>query len=88
MLTFVIAIVAGVLSPRAVPFLKDRVADILPDGPDLSEAELQVFAFALLMVLVGLLAFLSDSGSPLGLALGGLLGRFGKRIADLIRSRT
>jgi hypothetical protein len=87
MFTFIIAALAGLATPFAEPHIKTALESLMLDDLRVDENEFRAFSFAIMMVLAAILAALGGGGSALGLAVGGLVGLFGKRIFDAIRSK-
>ncbi len=88
MFTFVVAAIAGLATPLAEPYIKTALESLMLDELKIVENEFRAFSFAIMLVLAAILAALGGGGSALGLALGGLVGLFGKRIFDALRSKS
>ncbi len=87
MFTFVIALLAGLATPFAEPHIKTALESLMLDDLKVGESEFRAFSFALMMLAAALLATLGGGGSALALAVGGLLGLFGKRLFDAIMKK-
>ncbi len=87
MFTFVIALIAGLATPFAEPHIKTALESLTLDDLKIEPGEFRTFAFAVMMVAAALLSALGG-GSAIALAVGGLLGLFGKRLFDAIRTKT
>lgn len=81
MFGFLIALVAGFLTPHAEAPLARPVAEALRDVIKLEDGEIRLLGFMIVMLITGLLCALFDTGSPLGVMLGGTLGYFGLRLS-------
>lgn len=68
------------MTPMLEGPLARPVARALSENMELSEGELRALSFMIAMILVGLLCAILNTGSPLGLAVGGTLGYFGGRL--------
>jgi hypothetical protein len=88
MFTFVIAFIAGLATPFAEPHIKTALESLTLDDLKIEPGEFRTFAFAVMMVAAALLSALGGGGSAIALAVGGLLGLFGKRLFDAIRTKT
>lgn len=86
MFGFFIALAAGFLTPHAEAPLARPVADALRHVIKLEEGETRLFSFIIVMLIAGLLCALFDTGSPLGVMLGGALGYFGLRLSAYAKS--
>lgn len=86
MLGFVVAVVAGFLTPAAEEALARPVERVLRPHILLEPGESRVLAFVLVMLLAGIAANLLDSGSPFWVILGGALGYFGTRLVAAARA--
>ena len=85
MLGFIFAVIAGALTPHAIGPLARPVAKAIADQIEVEENELPLLSFALLMVLAGIACAIFDTGSPAGLAVGGLVGYFATRLVALVK---
>ncbi len=82
MLGFIIAVVAGFLTPYAETPLARPVAAVMGDRVPLEAGELRVLAFIIVMLLAGVAANLLHSGSAFWIILGGAVGYFGTRLVS------
>jgi type IV secretory pathway TrbD component len=85
MLGFVVAVVAGFLTPAAEETLARPVERALREHILLDQGERRLLAFVLVMLLAGVAANLLNSGSPFWVILGGALGYFGTRLVAAAR---
>lgn len=88
MFGFVIAIIAGFVTPMIETPLARPVARALEGKINLENDELRLLAFMLALIIAGLICAVLHAGSPLSLALGGTLGYFGARIVEYVKSLT
>jgi hypothetical protein len=87
MLAFVLALIAGLATPFAEPHIKTALEKLMLDDLKVEPSEFRTLAYAVMMLGAALVAALGDSGSGIGIALGGLVGLFGKRIFDAVMNR-
>jgi len=87
MLGFIIAVVAGFLTPYAEAPLARPLARALEGRISLEPAEVRLIAFMLVMLLAGVAATLLASGSVFWVIFGGILGYFVIRIVTLLRDQ-
>jgi len=85
MLGFIVAVVAGFLTPYAESPLARPLARMLDSRIPLVASEVRLIAFMLVMLGAGATAVLLDSGSAFWVMVGGVLGYFGTRIVALLR---
>jgi hypothetical protein len=85
MLGFVIAVIAGFLTPYAEAPIARPLAGALERWITLEPGELRLVAFALMLLAAGLVSALLNSGSAFWLILGGTLGYFAMRIVAAVR---
>lgn len=93
MLSFILAVIAGYVTPMVEPTIKSVLDGFLPKSFELEASEGRMIAFAVMMLAVGLLALLFGGHiSAFALILGGLLGAFAMRIyaaiMELINNRS
>jgi hypothetical protein len=86
MLGFVLAVVAGWLTPAAEGAVARPLARALGPRIVVEEREMRAFAFVVVMLAAGLLAEIFDSGSAFWVILGGAVGFFGTRIVEVVRA--
>lgn len=85
MLGFVLAVVAGFLTPAAEDTLAKPVASALSSYILLEPGERRLLAFMLVMLIAGIAANLLDSGGPFWVILGGSVGYFATRLIAAAR---
>lgn len=81
MLGFLIAIVAGFLVPKADDSLSRPFAEAVRNVVKVEEREIRLTSFIIVMLLASVLCALLDTGSAMGVLLGGALGYFGPRLS-------
>lgn len=84
MIGFIVAIVAGFLTPQIQAALADPVAKAL-GFLSIEAAEKPVLGFMIAMLGCALIAAIFGSGSALGIAVGLCLGYFGTRLAAVVQ---
>lgn len=82
MLGFLISVAAGFATPALEGPVARPVARAIGTNIELKDGELRVLAFMLAMVIAAILCAVFSSGSPLGLAVGGMIGYFGTRLVQ------
>ena len=87
LMTLILGIAAGAGAPYAEPHVKEFLEGALKSDGGMTEVELRLFTFAILLVGAAVLAWLIGNGSGFALAVGGALGVFGPRIIDRIQKR-
>ena len=87
LVTLILGIAAGAGAPYVEPHVKDFLEGLLLSDGGMSEVELRMFSFTLLLVAAAILAWAFGNGSGFALAVGGALGVFGPRIIDRIQKR-
>ena len=87
MFTFIIAGIAGLATPYVEPQIKTALDSLTLDDLNIAEGEFRAFSFAIMMLAAAVVAAIGGGGSAIGLAAGGLLGLFGKRIFDAFQNR-
>lgn len=85
MFGFLIAVVAGAVTPMIEAPVARPVAKVLTQNMDFADGELRLLAFMIAMMVAGLLCAIFSSGSALGLAVGGTLGYFGLRLVRIVQ---
>jgi urea transporter len=80
MFGFLIAIAAGAVTPMVEDPLARRAAKSMGQHVEVQENEVRALAFMIAMIIAGVVCNVLDTGSPLGLAVGGALGYFGARL--------
>ncbi len=88
MIGFIVAVVAGFLTPQAEGVLARPAAAALRKYIRIEDAEMRLFAFMLAMLAAGVAANLLGSGSTFWIILGGVLGYFGTRIISAVQALT
>ena len=76
MLGFIIAVIAGFLTPHLEAPVGKPVAKAIEGFVELEAGETRLFSFIVAMLIAGVLCALFDTGSPLGVMLGGAIGYF------------
>ncbi|MCC7321142.1 MAG: hypothetical protein IT542_09220 [Rubellimicrobium sp.] len=84
---FIVAIIGGLVVDRAEEPLARPLARLIAPVVRIEQAEMRTLAFAVVMLIVGVIADLIDSGSPFWVILGGVLGLFGVRLFAFARDR-
>ncbi len=82
MLGFIIAVIAGFLTPHAEAPLARPLSRALGGAIRFETGEIRLLAFMIMMVLAGLASALLSSGSAFWVILGGALGYFALRLLD------
>ncbi|MFQ3183098.1 MAG: hypothetical protein ACI9RO_002095 [Alteromonas macleodii] len=80
MFGFLIALAGGAGTPMIESPLARRAAKSMSQHIEVQENEVRALAFMIAMIVVGVACSVFDAGSPLGLAVGGTLGYFGRRL--------
>ena len=80
MFGFLIAVIAGAVTPMIEAPLARPVARLMGENFDVKDTEMRALAFMIAMVAAGVLCSVFNSGSALGLAVGGTLGYFATRL--------
>ncbi|MBU2993763.1 hypothetical protein Q4555_11995 [Octadecabacter sp. 1_MG-2023] len=80
MFGFLIALIAGGVTPMLEGPIARPIAGMLSDSIELAEGELRTLAFMVAMIIAGVLCAVFSTGTPLSLAIGGTLGYFGMRL--------
>ncbi|MBI1418449.1 MAG: hypothetical protein GC146_14625 [Limimaricola sp.] len=80
MLGFIVALIAGFVTPYIEEPVARPVAQALSGAIKLESGEMRAFAFMLMALAAGLLATLLASGSAFWIAAGTVLGYFATRI--------
>jgi hypothetical protein len=87
MWAFILAVIAGLLVGPAEEPLAKPVARLIAPVVRIDPAEMRLLSFALLMLIVGVLAELLHSGSTFWVILGGVIGLFAMRIYAFVKAR-
>jgi len=85
LLGFIIAVIAGFLTPHAEQPLARPLARALGGAIRLEAGEMRLLSFMLMMLLAGLASALLSSGSAFWVMLGGALGYFATRLMEAAR---
>ena len=80
MFGFLIGLVGGAGTPMIESLLARHAAKSMAQHIDVQENEVRALAFMIAMIVAGVACSVFDAGSPLGFAVGGALGYFGKRL--------
>ena len=86
MIAFLLAIVAGFLTPYAETPLGRPAAGLLGEYMRLEDGELRLLTFMIMMLLAGVASALFVSGSTFWVILGGIIGYFATRPIAAIQS--
>lgn len=87
MFGFVIALVAGFLAPHAEAPLARPLAEAIRGVVKLEDGEMKLLSFMIVMLIAGAACAMFDTGSPLGVILGGVIGYFGLRLSTYAKSK-
>lgn len=79
MLGFMIAVIAGMVTPQADEMLARPLARQMEGFIEVEPGEMRALAFGLVLLIAGFISAVLNSGSALGIILGGLIGLFGMR---------
>jgi len=85
MIGFIVAVVAGWLTPMLEAPLARPLARAMGPRILVEPGEMRALAFIIAMLAAGVLAELFDSGSAFWVILGGAVGFFGTRLAGALR---
>ena len=85
MLGFIIAVIAGGVTPMIEGPVARPVARALGKNIEVQDGEIRLIAFMAAMIGAAILCVIFDSGSALGLMVGGSLGYFGMRLVRWVR---
>ncbi len=85
MFGFIVAVIAGFLTPYAETPLARPVAKAMGSQIALEPGEITLLSFILVMLLAGIASELLNSGSSFWVILGGALGYFLLRIVAMIK---
>ena len=85
MLGFIVAVIAGFLTPHIEPPVTRPLARMIERWITLEPGDVRLLSFALALLAAGLVAVLLDSGSAFWIVLGGTLGYFATRIVAALR---
>ena len=86
MLAFIVAVVAGFLTPHVESSIGKSVTQALSDHITVEPGESRLIAFLVVMLLAGIVIALIGGGSPFWVILGGAIGVFLSRLIDAGRS--
>lgn len=85
MLGFIIALIAGFLTPHAEAPLAQPIVKALQRQMEVAPGELRLIAFVIMLLLAGIASALLDSGSAFWVTVGVSLGYFGVRLTTAAR---
>jgi len=85
MFGFLIAIAAGAATPSIEVPAARPVARMLGRHMEIHDNELRLLAFIIAMIAAAIVASVFDTGSALGIMLGGTIGYFGLRLFAWLR---
>lgn len=77
---FIVAIIGGLVVQPAEDILAKPVAQFITPVVKVEPGEMRLLAFVLVMLIVGIIASILDSGSAFWVIVGGVIGIFGRRI--------
>lgn len=86
MLGFIVAAIAGFITPQLEVPAARPVVRMLEQHITLEAAETRLIAFIIAMLAAGVIASLLDSGSAFWMILGGALGYFATRLVAAARA--
>lgn len=86
MLGFVLAVVAGWLTPMVESPLARPLARAMGSRLPVEPGEMRALSFIIVMLAAGVLAEIFDSGSAFWVILGGAIGFFGTRLVTALRA--
>jgi hypothetical protein len=86
MLGFIISIGAGFLTPHLEQPLAKPLAAAIGKWVKVEEGELTLLAFMIALIGAAVLSAFFASGSTMGIILGGVLGYFGSRIVEAVKT--
>lgn len=84
---FILAVIGGLLVPQAEEPLARPLARAVAPALKVEPGEMRLFAFVIVMLIVGILSALLDSGSAFWVILGGALGLFGARLYTFVKAQ-
>lgn len=87
MLGFIIAAVAGFLTPQIEGAVAGPIVKALDGHIKIEPTETRLVAFMVAMLAAGIAAALLPSGTPFWIVLGGVLGYFGTRIVEVVKKQ-
>lgn len=85
MFGFLVALAAGFATPKLEEPLARPVARALAPHIPVQPNEMRLLAFMIALLIAVLVAGIFNSGSPLGLLVGAILGYFGRRIVAALQ---
>ena len=85
MFGFLIAIAAGAATPSIEGPVARPVARLLGRHIEIQDTELRLVAFMIALIAAAIVASVFDTGSALGIVLGGMMGYFGPRLFAWLR---
>ncbi len=77
---FIVAVIGGLVVQPAEDLLAKPVARFIAPVVKIEPGEMRLLSFLLVMLIVGIIAALLDSGSAFWIVLGGMIGLFGRRL--------
>lgn len=77
---FIVAVIGGLVVAPAEDALAKPVAKFISPVVKVEPGEMRALSFALVMLIVGIIAALIHSGTAFWVILGGVLGLFGQRL--------
>lgn len=79
---FIVAIIGGLVVQPSEDMLARPVARVFDPVLKITPEEMRLFAFVLVMLIVGIITWILGSGSPFWVIFGGALGLFGRRLVS------
>ena len=86
MLGFLFGLIGGFVTPSLDGALGRPVAKALSGFIEVEEAEIRLLSFLLVMLIVGVLCAIFNTGSVLGVLVGAVIGYFLLRISGAIKA--
>ena len=87
MLGFIIAAIAGFLTPQIEGAVAGPIVKALDGHIRIEPSETRLIAFMVAMLAAGIAAALLTSGTAFWIVLGGVLGYFGTQIVDVVKKQ-
>lgn len=87
MLGFIVAVVAGFLTPQLEGPVVNPLVKALEGHIKVEPTEARLMAFMVAMIVAAIVAALISSGTAFWIVLGGVLGYFGTRIVEVVKKQ-
>lgn len=84
---FILAVIGGLLVPQAEEPLARPIAKAISPAVRVEPSEIRLLAFIIVMLIVGIVATLFESGSAFWVMAGGAVGLFGQRIYTFVKAQ-